>query len=143
LDFFISEKCVKIIAHILIWHSIRYKININYFIFVFAKNKRRSEKTLGSVIDRMTNNTYKILKYMYSKQVEAPDGDKYIPVSQVEIADIFGMSTITVNKLFKQLKADDLLYPIENKRKRYKLSDRALIILKDISKLENKLEEDQ
>lgn len=80
---------------------------------------------------------------MYSKQVEAPDGDKYIPVSQVEIADIFGMSTITVNKLFKQLKADDLLYPIENKRKRYKLSDRALIILKDISKLENKLEEDQ
>ena len=80
---------------------------------------------------------------MYSKQVEAPDGDKYIPVSQVEIADIFGMSTITVNKLFKQLKADDLLYPIENKRKRYKLSDRDLIILKDISKLENKLEEDQ
>ena len=80
---------------------------------------------------------------MCSKQVEAPDGDKYIPVSQVEIADIFGMSTITVNKLFKQLKADDLLYPIENKRKRYKLSDRALIILKDISKLENKLEEDQ
>lgn len=80
---------------------------------------------------------------MYSKQVEAPDGDKYIPLSQVEIADIFGMSTITVNKLFKQLKADDLLYPIENKRKRYKLSDRALIILKDISKLENKLEEDQ
>lgn len=98
---------------------------------------------MGSVIDRMTNNTYKILKYMYSKQVEAPDGDKYIPVSQVEIADIFGMSTITVNKLFKQLKADDLLYPIENKRKRYKLSDRALIILKDISKLENKLEEEQ
>lgn len=80
---------------------------------------------------------------MYSKQVEAPDGDKYIPVSQVEIADIFGMSTITVNKLFKQLKADDLLYPIENKRKRYKLSDRALIILKDISKLENILEEEQ
>lgn len=44
VGFFISEKCVKIIAHILIWHSIRYKININYFIFVFAKTKEGVRK---------------------------------------------------------------------------------------------------
>ena len=48
---------------------------------------------MGSVIDKMTNNTYKILRYMYTRQIEAPNGDKYIPLSQVEIAEIFGIGT--------------------------------------------------
>lgn len=98
---------------------------------------------MGSVIDKMTNNTYKILRYMYTRQIEAPNGDKYIPLSQVEIAEIFGMSTITANRLFKQLKEDDLLHPLENKRGKYRFTDKALIILKDMERLENKLEEVQ
>lgn len=98
---------------------------------------------MGSVIDKMTNNTYKILRYMYTRQIEAPNGDKYIPLSQVEIAEIFGMSTITANRLFKQLKEDDLLHPLENKRGKYRFTDKALIILKEMERLENKLEEVQ
>ena len=98
---------------------------------------------MGSVIDKMTNNTYKILRYMYTRQIETPNGDKYIPLSQVEIAEIFGMSTITANRLFKQLKEDDLLHPLENKRGKYRFTDKALIILKDMERLENKLEEVQ
>lgn len=96
---------------------------------------------MGTVIDKMTNNIYKVLKYMYTRQIESATGEKYIPLSQVEIAEVFGMSTITANKLFKQLKEDDLLYSLENKRGKYRFTDKALIILKEMEKLENKLGE--
>ena len=96
---------------------------------------------MGTVIDKMTNNIYKVLKYMYTRQIETATGEKYIPLSQVEIAEVFGMSTITANKLFKQLKEDDLLHPLENKRGKYRFTDKALIILKEMERLENKLEE--
>ena len=96
---------------------------------------------MGTVIDKMTNNIYKVLKYMYTRQIESATGEKYIPLSQVEIAEIFGMSKITANKLFKQLRDDDLLHPLENKRGKYRFTDKALIILKEMERLENKLEE--
>ena len=96
---------------------------------------------MGTVIEKMTNNIYKVLKYMYTRQIESATGEKYIPLSQVEIAEVFGMSTITANKLFKQLKEDDLLHPLENKRGKYRFTDKALIILKEMERLENKLEE--
>ena len=96
---------------------------------------------LENVIDRMTNNSYKVLKYMYSRQISDPKGEMYIPLSQVEIAEIFSMSKITANKLFKQLRDDDLLHPLENKRGKYRFSDKALIILKNMERLENQLEE--
>lgn len=94
-----------------------------------------------SIIDKMTNNAYKVLKYMYSCQIELPDGTKYIPLSQVAIASLFGISTITMNKLFKQLRSDNLLLPFEGKRGKYKLTDKAIIILKDMEKLEDKIGE--
>ena len=96
---------------------------------------------MGTVIEKMTNNIYKVLKYMYTRQIESATGEKYIPLSQVEIAEVFGMSTITANKLFKQLKEDDLLHPLENKRGKYRFTDKALIILKEMERLESKLGE--
>lgn len=77
---------------------------------------------------------------MYARQIESPTGEMYIPLSQVEIAQVFGMSTITANRLFKELKEEDLLYPVGNKRAKYQLTERALIIIKNMEKLENKLE---
>ena len=124
----------------MIWEIFRYKIIIKYFIFVILANLK-GVKELGTVIDKMTNNIYKVLKYMYTRQIETATGEKYIPLSQVEIAEVFGMSTITANKLFKQLKEDDLLHPLENKRGKYRFTDKALIILKEMERLENKLEE--
>lgn len=98
---------------------------------------------MESIIDKMTSNAYKVLKYMYSCQIELPDGTKYIPLSQVEMAPLIGVSTITMNKLFKQLKDDNLLLPIEGKRGKYELTDKAIIIIRDMKKLENKLEENK
>ena len=104
--------------------SLRNTININKFIFIILK-RFKGVKVLGTVIDKMTNNIYKVLKYMYTRQIESPIGEKYIPLSQVEIAEVFGMSTITANKLFKQLRDDDLLHPLEGKRGKYKFSEKA------------------
>ena len=70
---------------------------------------------MDSIIDKMTSNAYKVLKYMYSCQIELPDGTKYVPLSQVEMAPLIGVSTITINKLFKQLRDDNLLLPIDGK----------------------------
>ena len=41
-----------------------------------------------------------------------------------------------MNKLFKQLKDDNLLLPIEGKRGKYELTEKAIIIIKDMEKLE-------
>jgi len=96
---------------------------------------------MESIIDKMMNNTYKILKYMYSCQIKLPDGTKYIPLSQAEMAPLIGVSTITMNKIFKQLRDDNLLLPIEGKRGKYELTEKAIIIIKDMEKLADKIGE--
>lgn len=95
---------------------------------------------MDSIIDRMTSNAYKILKYMYSCQIELPDGTKYVPLSQVEMAPLIGVSTITINKLFKQLRNDNLLLPIDGKRGKYRLTDKAIVIIRNVKDLEDKIE---
>ncbi len=52
----------------------------------------------------MTNIAYKVLKYMYSCQIRLPDGTKYLPLSQAEMAPLIGVSTININKIFKHKK---------------------------------------
>lgn len=96
---------------------------------------------MESIIDKMTNNAYKVLKYMHSCQIKLPDGTKYIPLSQAEMAPLVGVSIITMNKIFKQLRNDNLLLPIEGKRGKYELTDKAIIIIKDMEKLEDKIGE--
>jgi len=59
---------------------------------------------MDSIIDKMTSNAYKVLKYMYSCQIKLPDGTKYIPLSQAEMVPLIGVSTININKIFKHKK---------------------------------------
>lgn len=96
---------------------------------------------MESIIDKMMNNAYKVLKYMYSCQIKLPDGTKYIPLSQAEIAPLIGVSSITMNKIFKQLRDDNLLLPIEGKRGKYQLTEKAIIIVNDMEKLKDKIGE--
>lgn len=96
---------------------------------------------MESIIEKITSSTYKILKQMYDCQVALPDGTKYVPLSQAELSRIVGVSTITMNKIFKQLRADNLVNPIDGARGKYQLSEKALVIIKEMEKLENKLGE--
>lgn len=96
---------------------------------------------MDSVIEKFTNNTYKILKQIYDCQVPLQDGSLYIPISQAELARIVGVSTITMNKYFKEFQEDGLVQPYENKRGKYKLSDKALIVIRNIENMQDELKE--
>ena len=93
------------------------------------------------IMNLMTSNTYKVLKQMYSCQITLPDGTTYIPLSQAELSRSIGVSTITMNKIFKELDAKNLLHSVAGKRGKYQLTDTALLIIKNIAELENKLGE--
>lgn len=95
---------------------------------------------MENIIDKITSNTYKILKQMHSCQVALPDGTQYVPLSQAELSRIIGVSTITMNRAFKELKEDGLVNPVEGVRGKYQLTDKAIVILQGIETLESKLE---
>lgn len=56
------------------------------------------------------------------------------------MAPLNGVISITMNKVFKQLRDDNLLLSIEGKRGKYELTEKAIII-KDMEKLEDKIGE--
>lgn len=94
---------------------------------------------MENIIAKITSNTYKVLKQMYDCQVDLPDGTRYVPISQAELSRIIGVSTITMNKIFKQLKEDGLVVPVEGVRGKYQLTDKAVVIISEMEKLEDKL----
>lgn len=96
---------------------------------------------MENLIDKMTSSTYKILKLMYDCQVTLPNGTVYVPVAQAELARILGVSTITMNKKFKQFQENDLVTLYENKRGKYRLTEKALIIIKNMEHMEDELRE--
>ena len=96
---------------------------------------------MDTIISKMTSNTYKILKQMNNYQVYLPDGTCYVPLSQAELSKILGVSTITMNKLFKQMREDGLVNPLEGVRGKYQLTQRARIIIEKMEELENELSE--
>lgn len=64
---------------------------------------------MESLLDKFTSSTYKVLKQIYDCQMKLPDGTSYIPISQAELARIIGVSTITMNKYFKQFQEDGII----------------------------------
>ena len=91
---------------------------------------------MAGVIDRMTSDTYKIIRIMYDHKDFLPDGTEYIRFSQVDMAKELDLSTNTMNKIFRQLDEDDLIHLIEGKRGKYILTDKAKMIIDDIEQLE-------
>jgi len=95
---------------------------------------------MKNVIDRMTSDSYKIIRIMYEHKDHLPDGTEYVPFSQVDMARELNLSINTMNKIFKQLDEDDLVHLMEGKRGKYILTDKAKTIIKEIARIENKLE---
>ena len=93
------------------------------------------------MIENLMTNNFKTLCVLYKYQIILPNGTKYTPLSQVDIAQILNVSTITMNSIFKYLKKNNLVIPFENKRGTYCLTDKALIILDGINDIENKIKE--
>jgi len=90
-----------------------------------------------NIIDKLTTINYRVLKILYDNQTTLTDGSTFAPITQLEIAQILGISNITVNSIFKDLMKDNLIYLYEGKRGRYCLSDSAKSIVEAIDKLSN------
>ena len=56
------------------------------------------------------------------------------------MAKIIGVNAMTMNRIFKQFAEQELVLPIEGKRSKYILTDKAKIIIDSIDFLENKIE---
>lgn len=95
---------------------------------------------MESLLDKFTSSTYKVLKQIYDCQMKLPDGTSYIPISQAELARIIGVSTITMNKYFKQFQEDGIIKSYGETKGKYQLTDIGIAIIKRIEELNTELE---
>lgn len=65
-----------------------------------------------------TNDKYRILKFLYDNQVQVKN-NKYIVLSQQEIADMNHFSKNKINKIIQELKKDGFIESFNNTKGKY------------------------
>lgn len=70
-----------------------------------------------------TNDKYKLLKFLYDNQIEIKN-NKYIVLSQQEIADSLHFSKNKTNKIMQELKKDNFIDTFNNTKGKYIVSDK-------------------
>ena len=85
------------------------------------------------VNEKLTTNYYKTLEILYDSLVNI-NNEKIAVITQVEIAEKLGLSKITVNSIFKELREDGLVKP-HKVIGRYRLSDKAIEIVQTMKKI--------
>ena len=65
-----------------------------------------------------TNDKYKLLKFLYDNQIEIKN-NKYIVLSQQEIADSLHFSKNKTNKIMQELKKDNFIDTFNNTKGKY------------------------
>lgn len=96
---------------------------------------------MESLLDKFTSSTYKVLKQIYDCQMKLPDGSSYIPISQAELSRIIGVSTITMNKYFRQFQEDGIITSYGETKGKYQLTDIGIAIIEKMEELEEELKE--
>lgn len=84
--------------------------------------------------DKMTTNYYKVLEILYDNLVVI-DGEQVSIMTQVNIAKKTGLTTVTVNSIFKELKEDGLIRQSKKLVRFYCLSEEAVNIVKKMKKV--------
>ncbi|HFI0101103.1 TPA: hypothetical protein ACGORY_001709 [Streptococcus suis] len=74
-------------------------------------------------LEPFANDTFRLLKTLKENQVEVK-GAYYIPLSQQEIADIDQMSKLKTNRLLRDLIEGGFVSPYQNKRGKYKITEK-------------------
>lgn len=90
---------------------------------------------INNIFDLLFTDHYKVLKILYENQIKINDKEKFSPLTQIEIAQMIGISKITANSIFKELYNHDLIYQYNGKKGKYCLTSKAQVILKNISKI--------
>ena len=83
-------------------------------------------------IKDFTNDNFIILKTLYDNQVTVLN-EKQIPVSQIELAEALGFSKNKMYSVFKMLQEKGYVEAIS--KGKYRLTDRAVVIVETIAKL--------
>lgn len=65
-----------------------------------------------------TNDKYKILKFLYDNQIQVKD-EKYVVLSQQEIADMNRFSKNKINTIIKELRKDGFIDGFNNTKGKY------------------------
>lgn len=87
-------------------------------------------------LELFLNDSYKLLRLLYDNQTKVLD-KKVVPLTQNEIGTELGMSKAKVNSLIGQLQNEG--YISMETRGRYMLSDKALMLIGDMQRAENRL----
>lgn len=101
-------------------------LNINFYVFyIIIKNflqKYLKDGDEMSNLDYFTNNKFRALLIMYDNMGK----NNVSRVTQQEVADEMGMSRVTLNTVFKQLREDGYIVPDPERMTRYTLTDKAI-----------------
>ena len=84
--------------------------------------------------NKLTTNYYKVLEILYDN-IENINHQQVSIITQIEIAEQLGLSKITVNSLFKELREDGLIVS-RNMVGRYYLSEKAMKIVETIKTIQ-------
>lgn len=97
----------------------------------------------NDIADLLLTDYYRILKVLYENQVKISNNKKFVPLTQLEVAEIIGVSKMTINSMFKELHRNNLIYSYKGKRGRYCLTETTEIILREIEKINNYISNDK
>lgn len=70
-------------------------------------------------IVEFTNDNFRVLAYLYDNM----DSSRLVKITQQEVSDALGISRVTINKIFKQLKNGDYMTQDTAKVGRYYLTE--------------------
>jgi predicted transcriptional regulator len=83
------------------------------------------------LIEKITTNYFKVLSMLYDNKIVV--NKKYmIPITQSEVSEMMGINKTTVNRIFKELKSDNLIVNDENKNGRYYITEKGIEVVKRI-----------
>ena len=91
------------------------------YVILLLKERSENEK-MFNLID-FTNDKYKLLKFLYNNQIERKN-NKYIALSQQEIADSLHFSKNKTNKIMQELKKDNFIDTFNNTKGKYIITDK-------------------
>lgn len=91
-------------------------------------------------IDNMIDSSYEILRYMYDLHVVLKDGTLFFPFSATDISEHFNKSRTTIFNQLIRLKQAELIES-SSKKRRYNITSKGAILVKNIEKTRKEMEE--
>ena len=82
-------------------------------------------------ISEFTNENFRVLAYMYDNK----NNQHLVKITQQEVSDELGLSRVTINKIFKQLKKSGYIVQDVTKIGRYYLTESGVVVVETFRKI--------